>query len=101
MLALGEGVADIPVANEVLRFVLRDDGMVGDGVAEMPVPDEVLMFALGDVTETPVARELLDNGVMEGCSVVSDKGQAQVYSLDGVAVGDKSDVVLLSAGPFS
>lgn len=99
MLAFGEGVVDIPVANEVLRFVLRDDGMVGDGVAEMPVPNEVLMFALWDVTETPVARELLNNGVMGGCSVVSGKGQAQVYSLDGVAVGDKSDVVLLSAGP--
>lgn len=101
MLALGESVVDIPVADGVLMFALRDDGMEEDSVAEMPVPNEVLMLALWDVTETPVAREVLDNDVMEACLVASGKGQAQVYSLDGVSVGNKSDVVLLSARPFS
>ena len=97
---LGEGVGDTPVANEVLTFALRDGEMEKDGVADMPVPNEVLMLALWDVV-VPGAGELLDNDVMGVCFVVSGKGQAQVKSLDGVAVGDKSDVVPFPARPFS
>ena len=104
-LALDEGVMEAPVTPPWLTMLVPDDaGMKSpvatevltvapdDGVAEMPVPKEV-MLALCGVAETPVARELLHDDVMEAsCAVVAGEAQAHVNSTDEFPAGDEPDV---------